>query len=96
MADDIGGGNGLWRWWVVAQVKKGTENRGAIESVIRVVRKTLLTADPPVRLPPNSKKRMHNGWAMVDGGDFAVHVMSEDVRDKYFSGTEIYPTGPKP
>jgi hypothetical protein len=41
MADDVGGGNGLWRWWVVAQVKRGTENRGAIESVIRVVRKTV-------------------------------------------------------
>lgn len=27
---------------------------------------------------------MHNGWAMIDAGDFAVHVVSKEVRDKYF------------
>ncbi|KAI0806955.1 hypothetical protein C8Q74DRAFT_25830 [Fomes fomentarius] len=42
---------GIWEWLVIAQVKEGTENRGAIESVIRVVRKALLTANPPVPLP---------------------------------------------
>ncbi|KAK0228478.1 hypothetical protein IW262DRAFT_1351138 [Armillaria fumosa] len=34
---------GLWNWVVIAQVKEGTENRGAIESVVRVVRKTVST-----------------------------------------------------
>jgi ribosomal silencing factor RsfS len=27
---------------------------------------------------------MHNGWAMIDAGDFAVHVLSRRVREKYF------------
>jgi ribosomal silencing factor RsfS len=28
---------------------------------------------------------MHDGWAMIDAGDFAVHVLSKDAREKYFS-----------
>jgi len=35
-------------------------------------------------MPPKSKRRMANGWAMVDVGDFAVHVVSRDVQQKYF------------
>jgi len=69
----------------MAQVKEGTENKGAIESVVRVIRKALLTVDPPLPLPPNSKRRMHNGWAMIDAGDFAVHILSKEAREKYFS-----------
>jgi ribosomal silencing factor RsfS len=30
---------------------------------------------------------MDNGWAMVDAGDFAVHVLSKDAREKYFVDT---------
>ncbi|KAL0946975.1 hypothetical protein HGRIS_013125 [Hohenbuehelia grisea] len=81
-AYDIPGG--IWDWVVMAQVKEGTENKGGIESVVRVVRKTLLGMSPPLALPPNSKKRMHNGWAMVDAGSFAVHVLSKEAREKYF------------
>ncbi|KAH8102931.1 hypothetical protein BXZ70DRAFT_759933 [Cristinia sonorae] len=65
---------GIWEWIMIAQVKDGAENRGAIESVIRQVRKTLLTSTPPVVLPPNSKRTVEDGWAMLDAGDFAVHV----------------------
>ncbi|EGN95443.1 hypothetical protein SERLA73DRAFT_112966 [Serpula lacrymans var. lacrymans S7.3] len=75
---------GIWSWVFLAQVKEGTENRGSIESVIRLVRKTLLTMQPPLPLPPNSKRRMHNGWAMIDAGDFAVHIVSREAREKYF------------
>lgn len=75
---------GVWDWFVLAQVKDGTENRGSIEAVVRLVRKTLLTMDPPVLLPPNSKRRGYNGWAMIDAGNFAVHVLSRDARQKYF------------
>ncbi|KII88987.1 hypothetical protein PLICRDRAFT_108890 [Plicaturopsis crispa FD-325 SS-3] len=74
----------VWSWVVMAQVKEGTENRGAIESVVRVIRKTLLTMQPPLPLPPNSKRRDHNGWALVDAGDFAVHVLSKDAWERYF------------
>ncbi|KXN82066.1 hypothetical protein AN958_03224 [Leucoagaricus sp. SymC.cos] len=80
---------GIWSWTVMAQVKEGTENRGAIESVVRVIRKTLLTFDPPLPLPPKSKRRMGNGWALVDAGDFAVHVLSREAREKYFGNERL-------
>ncbi|KAK0459661.1 uncharacterized protein EV420DRAFT_1537084 [Desarmillaria tabescens] len=79
---------GLWSWIVIAQVKEGTENRGAIESVVRVVRKTLLEVKPPLPIPPNLKGRMLNEWAMIDAGDFAVHVLSQTVRERYFSNAD--------
>lgn len=40
--------------------------------------------DPPLPLPPKSRRRMGNGWAMVDAGDFVVHVLSREAREKYF------------
>ncbi|KAJ7470684.1 hypothetical protein FB451DRAFT_1038194 [Mycena latifolia] len=75
----------LWSWIVMAQVKEGTENKGAIESLVRVVRKTLLGVQPPLPIPPNSKQRANNGWAMIDAGSFAVHVLSKQAKDRYFS-----------
>ncbi|KAH9857682.1 hypothetical protein C2E23DRAFT_719648 [Lenzites betulinus] len=81
VSEDTGG---IWEWIVIAQVKEGTEDRGAIESVIRIVRKTLLTADPPTLLPLNNKRRINGGWAMIDAGDFAVHIVSKEAREKYF------------
>ncbi|KAI0059087.1 hypothetical protein BV25DRAFT_1809565 [Artomyces pyxidatus] len=75
---------GIWSWIVLAQVKEGTENRGAIESIVRLVRKTLLTAQPPLPLPRNSRRHINDGWAMVDAGDFAVHVVSQEARQKFF------------
>ncbi|KAI6103564.1 hypothetical protein F5141DRAFT_1131349 [Pisolithus sp. B1] len=69
---------GIWNWVVIAQVKEGTENRGSIAAVVRAVRKTLLTMDTPIRLPPSSKRRAHNGWAIVDAGEFC------HSRQKYF------------
>ena len=44
----------------------------------------LLTADPPLPLPPNSKRRVNGGWAMIDAGDFAIHIVSKEAREKYF------------
>ncbi|KAJ6630710.1 hypothetical protein B0H10DRAFT_1753734, partial [Mycena sp. CBHHK59/15] len=75
----------LWSWVVMAQVKEGTENKGAIESLVRVVRKSLLGVQPPLPIPPNSKQRANNGWAMIDAGPFAVHVLSKQAKDRYFS-----------
>ncbi|KAF8797975.1 hypothetical protein BYT27DRAFT_7203663 [Phlegmacium glaucopus] len=78
-------GGGLWSWVILAQVKEGTENRGAIESVVRVIRKTLLSHEPPFLLPPKSRRQTGTGWVMIDAGPFAVHVLSKDAREKYFN-----------
>ncbi|EIW85000.1 hypothetical protein CONPUDRAFT_149864 [Coniophora puteana RWD-64-598 SS2] len=78
-------GAGIWSWMVMAEVRHGTEGRGAIEAVVRTVRKTLLGLTPPVPLPPKSKRRMNNGWAMIDAGNFIVHVVGKDTKAKYFS-----------
>ncbi|KAG5221675.1 Shr3 amino acid permease chaperone [Salix suchowensis] len=74
-AFDIPGG--VWNWVILAQVKEGTESKGGIESVVRLVRKTvselhhpfpdypdalqLLGMSPPLPLGVNPKKKMHNG-----------------------------------
>ena len=91
-------------------MKEGTENKGAIESVVRAVRKSvrvtklffsytkltvysqLLAVEPPLPIPPKSKRRMQNGWAMVDAGDFAVHIISKAAREKYFGNTSTQQT----
>jgi ribosomal silencing factor RsfS len=31
---------------------------------------------------------MYNGWAMIDAGNFAVHIMSKQTREKYFENIE--------
>ncbi|KAF9500929.1 hypothetical protein BDN71DRAFT_1439826 [Pleurotus eryngii] len=85
-AFDIPGG--VWNWVILAQVKEGTESKGGIESVVRLVRKTLLGMSPPLPLGVNPKKKMHNGWAMVDAGDFAVHVLSKQAKERYFTQIE--------
>ncbi|KAF8163253.1 hypothetical protein B0H34DRAFT_694681 [Crassisporium funariophilum] len=78
-------GGGIWDWVVMAQVKEGTESRGSIESVVRVVRKTLLTHEPPLPLPPKSRRQAGTEWVFIDAGSFAVHVMSKGTREKYFN-----------
>ncbi|KAI0340113.1 hypothetical protein BDW22DRAFT_1360632 [Trametopsis cervina] len=76
-------GMGLWQWMVLAQVKEGTEKRGAIESVVRQVRQSLLKETPPVLLPPR-RREIKDGWAMIDAGDFAVHIVSKTARERFF------------
>ncbi|KLO18833.1 hypothetical protein SCHPADRAFT_844446 [Schizopora paradoxa] len=86
--DDSGG---LWRWVVLAQVKEGTEKRGALQSVYRLIRKELLTANPPLPLPPNRKVRLQDGdgWRMIDAGEFAVHIVSRAARERYFASDDL-------
>jgi hypothetical protein len=92
----------------LAQVKEGTEKRGSVESVVRLVRKTvcdeplvvnaspypcfiqLLSMDPPLQLPRNTRKDMYDGWAMVDAGEFAVHVLSAAARGRYFGDRSLW------
>jgi ribosomal silencing factor RsfS len=81
-------GNGLWEWIVVAQVKEGTEGKGAIQSVLRSARTNLVTSHPHLPLPPKSVARgqTHDGWGMLDIGDSVVHIISKQARQKWFSG----------
>jgi len=80
-------GNGLWDWFVLAQVKEGTEGKGSINRVVKGVRKTIkqLALGDSSMLPPKRKQSFTDGWAMLDAGDFAVHVVSRDAREKWFS-----------
>ncbi|PPQ78082.1 hypothetical protein CVT25_015616 [Psilocybe cyanescens] len=78
-------GGGIWDWVVIAQVKEGTENRGAIDSVVRLVRKTLLTREPPVPLAPKSRHSSGTEWVLIDAGTFAIHIVSKGARERYFN-----------
>ncbi|KAF8515878.1 hypothetical protein JB92DRAFT_2912958 [Gautieria morchelliformis] len=41
--------HGIWSWFVLAQVKEGTERKGSINNVIQVVRKTVrMQLQPPL------------------------------------------------
>ncbi|KAI9456650.1 hypothetical protein BJY52DRAFT_1275174 [Lactarius psammicola] len=76
---------GIWGWILLAQVKERTEKRGAIAATVRLVRKTLSSMEPPLQLPKKTRADTHDGWAMVDAGEFAVHVLSGQARERYFS-----------
>ena len=41
--------------------------------------------DPPLQLSKKTRTDTHDGWAMVDAGEFAVHVLSAQARERYFS-----------
>ncbi|KAG6334378.1 hypothetical protein ID866_4717 [Astraeus odoratus] len=72
---------GIWSWVVTAQVRLRI---CVISRLWFNFRKALLTMEPPLPLPPNSKRRGYNGWAMIDAGNFVVHILSRDARLKYF------------
>ncbi|KZT60370.1 hypothetical protein CALCODRAFT_553654 [Calocera cornea HHB12733] len=83
--------SGLWSWWVVAQVKEGTEGRGAVDAVVRSTRAVLTKQHPELRLPPRSRRAALDGWAMLDLGDTAVHILSRSARDKWFTDRDLDP-----
>jgi len=45
----------------------------------------LLQHDPPILLPPKSRRKSGNDWRMIDAGSFAIHILSKAAREKYFS-----------
>jgi ribosomal silencing factor RsfS len=49
------------------------------------MRVQLLSHEPPFPLPPKSRRQAGTGWVMIDAGQFAVHVLSKDAREKYFN-----------
>ncbi|KAH9999117.1 hypothetical protein BJV77DRAFT_940177, partial [Russula vinacea] len=81
----------LWNWIILAQVKEGTEKRGSIESLARLVRKTVFVihgSTPPA--PKENSKDIHDGWAMVDAGEFAVHILSAEAQERYFGNRSLW------
>ncbi|KZO95711.1 hypothetical protein CALVIDRAFT_472103, partial [Calocera viscosa TUFC12733] len=82
--EGVGEPQGFWRWVVVGQVKEGTEGRGSVEAVVRSTRGALMKLHPELRLPPRSRRTAEDGWAMLDLGDTAVHIVSRTARDKWF------------
>ncbi|EJD46087.1 hypothetical protein AURDEDRAFT_113783 [Auricularia subglabra TFB-10046 SS5] len=82
------GGGDIWQWVVLATVKEGTEGRGAVDAVLRSTRKLLQEHHPDVPLPSfgfsRRSTRGSDGWGMLDAGDFAVHVLSREARERWF------------
>ena len=37
-----------------------------------------------IYIPPNRRQLSTEGWEMLDIGDFAVHVLSREAREKWF------------
>ena len=46
--------------------------------------------DPPLQIPKKTRKDIHDGWTMVDAGEFAVHVLSAKARERYFGDRSIW------
>ncbi|KAF8520169.1 hypothetical protein BU17DRAFT_47018 [Hysterangium stoloniferum] len=82
-------GNGIWSWFVMAQVKEGTEMKGSINNVVKGIRTVVPLRDPKLVLPPNRRYNSTDGWALLDVGDFAVHVLSREARQKWFPDPNI-------
>jgi ribosomal silencing factor RsfS len=40
--------------------------------------------EPPIALQKKARTDSHDGWAMVDAGEFAVHIISAEARERYF------------
>ncbi|KZV99105.1 hypothetical protein EXIGLDRAFT_606152 [Exidia glandulosa HHB12029] len=82
------GSGDIWDWVVLATVKEGTEGRGAVDAVLRTARKLLQEHHPDVPLPRAGfarRSRGTDGWGMLDAGDFAVHVLSREARERWFA-----------
>ncbi len=46
--------------------------------------------DPPFQLPKKGRKDIHDGWAMVDAGEFAIHILSAEARVRYFENRSLW------
>ncbi|QRW14728.1 pirin domain-containing protein [Ceratobasidium sp. AG-Ba] len=78
--ESIGEPDDMWSWYVIAEVKEGTEGRGAIETVVRNAQRELLKSFPELPLPRKlSRRPAGDGWEVLDLGDSLLHVVSEMV-----------------
>lgn len=87
--ESVGEPDDMWSWYVIAEVKEGTEGRGAIETVIRNAHRELLKNCP--ELPISRKlvrKRTSDGWEVLDLGDSLLHVVSREKSQTLFDGRQ--------
>ncbi|KAL5636105.1 hypothetical protein ACGC1H_004800 [Rhizoctonia solani] len=85
--ESVGEPDDMWSWYVIAQVKEGTEGRGAIESVIRSAQKELLRNHPNLPIPKKlGRRRANDGWEVLDIGDSLLHVVSREAASKWLVG----------
>ncbi|KAG8914489.1 hypothetical protein FRC00_013087 [Tulasnella sp. 408] len=78
----------LWNWLLLLQVKEGTEGRGAVEYVAKLARNLIIKENPGFHVPSKGTTKSRGtseGWAMLDLGDHAIHVISKSAREKWFS-----------
>ncbi|KAG8703039.1 hypothetical protein FRC08_003101 [Ceratobasidium sp. 394] len=81
----VGEPDDMWSWYVIAEVKEGTEGRGAIETVIRNAQKELLKNYPQLPIPRKlSRKWTGDGWEVLDLGDSLLHVVSREKSQHLF------------
>jgi len=81
-----------WNWIVLAEVKQGTEGKGAIDVIMRSARQVLVSTHPHLALPPKKSigRNTQDGWGFLDAGDTAIHILSKDAREKWFSDSVDY------
>ncbi|KAG8731977.1 hypothetical protein FRC12_019485 [Ceratobasidium sp. 428] len=87
--ESVGEPDDVWSWYVIAEVKEGTEGRGAIETVIRNAQRELLKTYPQLPIPRKlSRKRTGDGWEVLDLGDSLLYVVSWEKSQKLFGTHE--------
>ncbi|QRW00204.1 thioredoxin [Ceratobasidium sp. AG-Ba] len=83
--ESIGEPDDMWFWYVIAEVKEGTEGRGAIETVVRNAQRELLKSFPELPLPRKlSRRPTGDGWEVLDLGDSLLHVVSREKSQNLF------------
>ncbi|KAG9032130.1 hypothetical protein FRB95_001836 [Tulasnella sp. JGI-2019a] len=78
----------IWSWMLLLQLKEGIKGGGSIDHVAKSVRNMLVKSYPDMKLPPKGRSTTRDsadGWAMLDLGDNAIHVVSKSAREKWFS-----------
>ncbi|KAG8878001.1 hypothetical protein FRB97_002847 [Tulasnella sp. 331] len=78
----------IWSWMLLLQLKEGIKGGGSIDHVAKSVRNMLVKNYPNMTLPSKGRSATRDsvdGWAMMDLGDNAIHVLSKSAREKWFS-----------
>ncbi|KAF8334331.1 uncharacterized protein EI90DRAFT_3051855 [Cantharellus anzutake] len=94
--EGVGEPQSPWNWVIFAQVKEGTEGKGSIEVVMRSARQAVrafsrvVTSALGITTKKSVGRATQDGWGFLDMGDTAIHVLSKDAREKWFSDNADY------